>query len=70
MSRDLDNLVKYIRQTLEDLGTPLTDAAYEYASLPQCVIDAVFSIGARYESTENVVKRFCESSLLAKRRTG
>jgi len=60
MSADLDKLVTYIRQTLSDLGTPLTDAADEYASLPQCVIDAVFSIGARYESTENAVTHFCD----------
>jgi len=37
-----------------------TDAAYEYASVPPCVIDAVFSIGVRYESTERTVTEFCE----------
>jgi hypothetical protein len=57
---NLDKLVIYIRQTLDDLSTPLSDPANEYASLPQCVIDAVFSIGARYESTENAVKHFCD----------
>ncbi|MHB1356092.1 MAG: hypothetical protein ACYCZF_08980 [Anaerolineae bacterium] len=31
-----------------------------YASLPLCVIDTVYSIGARYASTELTVKRFCE----------
>lgn len=31
-----------------------------YHSLPLCVIDAVFSINARYEAAENAVKRFCE----------
>ena len=31
-----------------------------YASLPLCVIDAVFSIGVTYTSTRNTVTRFCE----------
>jgi hypothetical protein len=30
-----------------------------YQSLPLCVIDTVFSIGARYTSTSNTVQRFC-----------
>ena len=30
-----------------------------YQSLPLCVIDTVFSIGARYTSTRNTVLRFC-----------
>ena len=60
VTSNLDKLVAYIRQTLDDLSTPPSDPAYEYASLPQCVIDAVFSIGARYESTENAVKHFCD----------
>ena len=40
----------------------LTTAGFddEYQSLPLCVIDAVFSIGVKYASTENTVKRFCE----------
>ena len=56
---DVDRLVAYIRRTLTDLNAPPTDAAYEYASLPLCVIDAVFSIGVRYESTERTVTDFC-----------
>jgi hypothetical protein len=56
---DVDRLVAYIRRTLTDLNGPPTDAAYEYASLPLCVIDAVFSIGVRYESTERTVTEFC-----------
>lgn len=42
----------------------LRDAAlgleYFYQSLPLCVIDAVFSIGVRYEGVQNVVRRYCE----------
>ncbi|MCF8880142.1 hypothetical protein L5876_09970 [Hyphobacterium sp. SN044] len=33
---------------------------YRYASLPICVIDAVFSIGVTYTSTKATVARFCE----------
>lgn len=59
MTDNLDKLIARIRQ-IGDLDTLVSDPAYEYASLPQCVIDAVFSIGARYESTQNTVKRFCD----------
>jgi len=31
-----------------------------YASLPICVLDAVFSIGVTYTSTRNTVTRFCK----------
>lgn len=41
----------------------LTDAIlpdeYYYNSLPPCVIDAVFSVGVRYESVQAVVNRYC-----------
>lgn len=33
---------------------------YRYQSLPLCVIDAVFSIGVKYDSTRRVVIRYCE----------
>mgnify|MGYP003466554474 CR=1 FL=1 len=32
---------------------------YFYASLPLCVIDAVYSIGVRYGSVRNVIRRYC-----------
>lgn len=32
---------------------------YNYSYLPLCVIDAVFSIGVRYEGAKNVVKNVC-----------
>src|ERR1700730_1196773 len=57
---EIDKLVAYIRSRLTDLNAAPTDAAYEYASVPLCVIDAVFSIGVRYESTERTVTEFCE----------
>ena len=39
--------------------TTLTSARQSYQHLPACVIDTVFSIGARYTSTSNTVLRFC-----------
>ena len=33
--------------------------SYSYDSLPLCLIDAVFSIGVKYTSTQNVVKHYC-----------
>lgn len=35
---------------------------YKYASLPLCIIDAVFSIGVRYETTQATVERFCRNT--------
>jgi hypothetical protein len=56
---EIDRLVNHIRRTLSDLNSPPSGAAYEYASLLLCVMDAVFSIGVRYESTERTVADFC-----------
>lgn len=56
---DIERLVAYIRRVLTDLNSPPSDAAYGYASVPLCAIDAVFSIGVRYESTERTVTDFC-----------
>ncbi len=33
---------------------------YNYGHLPLCVIDSVFSIGVKYESVQNVIRRFCD----------
>jgi hypothetical protein len=55
----VDNLVAHIRRNLGDLNTVHPDAVFHYASLPICVIDAVFSIGVRYASTERTVKEWC-----------
>lgn len=32
---------------------------YRYASVPLCIIDAVFSLGVKYTQVENVVTNFC-----------
>ena len=59
---DLDvntvRLADYIQNTaLSPLPLP---QEFFYASLPLCVIDAVFSIGVTYTSTRNTVTRFCK----------
>lgn len=58
----LDSLVAHIRRNLGDLSVVHPDAVFQYASLPLCVIDSVFSIGVRYGSTKNVVKNWCDFS--------
>jgi hypothetical protein len=46
-------------QSLFNLNTLTLGPAAYYDSLPMCIIDAVFSIGVRYTSTQNVVKNYC-----------
>jgi antitoxin (DNA-binding transcriptional repressor) of toxin-antitoxin stability system len=63
MSADFDapmiaRLVEYCEHTLPLADTKLPNEYY-YHSLPLCVIDAVFSIGVRYEAVEKTVQRFC-----------
>ena len=56
----IDTITAYCRAHLDLTQAILTDQAYSYYSLPLCVIDAIFSIGVRYSSTEATVRRFCE----------
>ena len=51
-------LANYIEQT--ELKIPKLADEYRYASVPLCVVDAVFSIGVRYTSTQKVVSNLCE----------
>lgn len=41
------------------LDTVKLSQSYYYASLPLCVIDAVFSIGVKYTGVQNTVRRYC-----------
>jgi len=43
-----------------DLKTAGLNDEYFYQSLPLCVIDSVYSIGVRYESTRNTIARYCD----------
>lgn len=55
-------MIEAIAQRARDvlnLTQPELGAEFYYQSLPLCVIDAVFSIGVRYASVQNTVKRFC-----------
>jgi hypothetical protein len=56
---DIQKIVESCRVNL-NLGNARLGEEYFYQSLPLCVIDAVFSIGVKYASTENVVTRFCD----------
>lgn len=46
--------------SLFDLKSLAPNKGNIYASLPLCVIDAVFSIGVKYASTIKAVKRYCQ----------
>ncbi|MDA0243762.1 MAG: hypothetical protein OT477_10140 [Chloroflexi bacterium] len=59
MSNDIQKVIELCQSKL-DLTAVVQMDEYGYASLPLCVIDTVFSIGARYSSTENTVNRFCQ----------
>ena len=56
---DIRAFADFCREKLDFADANLGDEYY-YQSLPLCVIDAVFSIGVNYTSTENTVKKFCE----------
>jgi hypothetical protein len=58
----LDKQAQKLADYIIDTGLePITlSPEYYYASLPLCVIDAVFSIGVTYTATRNTVIRFCE----------
>jgi hypothetical protein len=58
MNNEIDQIAKYCR-TILHLDEDTLDAEGYYNNLPLSVIDTIFSIGARYESTELTVKRFC-----------
>lgn len=48
--------VAAIRAKIANLHNAKLSQSYFYYSLPLCVIDAVFSIGVRYESVQNVIR--------------
>lgn len=56
---NVKKLAEYCEANL-DISSAELDDEYGYPSVPLCVIDAVFSIGANYVATQNTVRRFCE----------
>ena len=59
MSMELSPLIAAATRHLPLPTVTLTDDYY-YQSLPLCVVDAVYSIGVRYEGVRRVVARYCE----------
>lgn len=64
MELDSTSPVSELADYIEGTGLEYLDLVdeYRYASLPVCVIDAVFSIGVRYTHTQRVVENFCSFS--------
>lgn len=60
MNNDLGSFLKHLQLCQIELRNAKLGNEYYYASLPLCAIDAVFSIGVRYTSTQNTIKRWCE----------
>ncbi|WMJ82783.1 hypothetical protein ACS3UN_01935 [Oscillospiraceae bacterium LTW-04] len=58
MKSDVIKIASCCEQTLPLKESKLSNE-YFYNSFPFCVIDAVFSIGVRYATTRNTVKRYC-----------
>jgi hypothetical protein len=56
---EVDRLIARIREVWPDLTILLPKSDDRYRSLPLCIIDAVYSIGVRYESTERTLDDFC-----------
>lgn len=59
MSDRLSKLVAHLEHSIE-LPTVHLGPEHDYASLPLCVIDAVYSIGVNYIGTRNTVLKWCE----------
>lgn len=58
-SIDVNRVAEYCRTTL-DITNGVPNDEPPYSNIPLCVIDAVFSIGVRYTSTQKVVQLFCD----------
>jgi len=59
MLTDLQKLLAHTEQNIS-LPTVSLGPEHDYACLPLCVIDAVYSIGVNYTGTKNTVVRWCE----------
>jgi len=57
--KEIKKLSEYCDRALDLKDARLGDE-YFYQSLPQCIIDAVFSIGVRYEGTRRTVIKYCD----------
>jgi hypothetical protein len=55
---DVARLVEHFR-SIPELATASKGDEFHYASVPLCILDAIFSINARYQSVQNVIARYC-----------
>ena len=67
-ANETEKLLGLIRREIE-LEQATLPEEYYYQSLPLCVIDAVFSIGVKYESVRNTVSKYCDHFGLKRQRT-
>lgn len=65
---DVRLVADYCQRVLNLKEAKISDS-YFYSSVTLCIIDAVFSIRAKYETTMNTVARYCDYSNLTKYRT-
>lgn len=56
---DISKIISYCVSNL-NLGSIKQADEYYYHSLPQCVIDSVFSIGVRYTGVQKTVSNYCD----------
>lgn len=56
---DVSKIIQLINKTL-NLELARLGSEYYYTSLPLCVIDAVFSLGIRYDTIQGIVRRYSQ----------
>lgn len=57
-NNDVSLVVEFCKKNFNLSDAKLGDEYY-YSSIPLCILDAIFSIGVKYISTKNVVRRYC-----------
>lgn len=68
MNNNIDLIAAHADRVLP-LDSACLGGEYYYQSLPLCIVDAVYSIGVRYEGVKNVVARYCARFDLQRTRT-
>ncbi len=68
MSPEVSLIAAQAQKVLPLAGAQLEDE-YFYQSLPLCIIDAVYSIGVRYEGVRNTISRYCAHFKVQRTRT-
>ena len=59
MNEYIDQVSNFCFEKFSDKVSSSNSEEYSYSHLPLCVIDAVFSIGVKYEGVTNTVNKFC-----------